>query len=184
MLAAFLLGAGALTILDIFFNIMEEVSWIHMWLDLAIPIVSATAVLFTWRFLMEMLQEKQSGLYEELMTARDDAKHWREETAALAEGLGKEITGQFNRWTLTDAEKDVAFLLLKGRSHKEIADIRKTGERTVRQQAASIYQKANLDGRAQLAAFFLENLLSNLPRPADEVPNEQLKRVAGKAGSD
>ena len=50
-------------------------------------------------------------------------------------------------------------LLLKGLSHKEIAAIRNVGEATVRQQAGSIYRKAGLEGRRDLAAFFLEDLL-------------------------
>jgi DNA-binding NarL/FixJ family response regulator len=53
----------------------------------------------------------------------------------------------------------VALLLLKGLAHKEIADARETSERTVRQQSLAIYRKAGLSGRAELSAFFLEDLL-------------------------
>ena len=69
---------------------------------------------------------------------------------------------QFERWQLTAAEREVALLLLKGLSHKEIAVLRDTSERTIRQQAQSIYGKSNLSGRAALSAFFLEDML--LPR--------------------
>jgi hypothetical protein len=54
-------------------------------------------------------------------------------------------------------------LLLKGFSHKEIARVRHTSTTTIRQQAASIYQKANLSSRAALSAFFLEDLLAPPP---------------------
>ena len=37
--------------------------------------------------------------------------------------------------------------------------MRGAGERTVRQQALAVYAKAGLAGRAELAAFFLEDLL-------------------------
>ncbi|MCB0322699.1 MAG: response regulator transcription factor [Bdellovibrionales bacterium] len=50
-------------------------------------------------------------------------------------------------------------LILKGLSHKEIADVRQTTEKTVRRQATSLYAKAGLENRAQLSAFFLEDLL-------------------------
>ncbi len=60
------------------------------------------------------------------------------------------------------SERDVALLMLKGLSHREIAIARDTSERTIRQQAQAIYAKANLSGRAALSAFFLEDLL--LPR--------------------
>ncbi|HJS34466.1 MAG TPA: hypothetical protein VJ766_03150, partial [Pseudoxanthomonas sp.] len=46
----------------------------------------------------------------------------------------------------------------------EIADLRGTHEKTVRAQSASIYAKAGLAGRSELAAFFLEDLL--VPRTA------------------
>jgi DNA-binding NarL/FixJ family response regulator len=43
---------------------------------------------------------------------------------------------------------------------KEIAEIRNTQEKTVRQQATTIYKKSELSGRQELAAFFLEDILS------------------------
>ena len=57
---------------------------------------------------------------------------------------------------------EIALLMLKGLSHREIAVTRDTSERTIRQQAQSVYAKTNLSGRAALSAFFLEDLL--LPR--------------------
>jgi DNA-binding CsgD family transcriptional regulator len=58
------------------------------------------------------------------------------------------------------AERDVALILLKGLSSKEIAAVRSTSERTVREQARCIYAKTNLRGRAGLSAYFLEDLLA------------------------
>ena len=72
------------------------------------------------------------------------------------------IERQFERWNLTTAEADIGLLLLKGLSHKEIADLRKTSERTVREQSRALYRKSSLSGRSSLSAFFLEDLL--LPR--------------------
>ena len=77
----------------------------------------------------------------------------------LLRGLGAAIDAQFDRWDLTDAEREVAMLMLKGLSHREIGAVRDTSERTVRQQAQAIYRKANLSGRTALSAFFLEDLL-------------------------
>lgn len=74
-------------------------------------------------------------------------------------GLAHAIDEQLDAWGLTPAEKEVAFLLLKGFSFKEIAPVRGTSERTVRQQGLAVYAKSGLAGRAELAAFFLEDLL-------------------------
>ena len=79
------------------------------------------------------------------------------------EGLGNLIERQFSQWSLSGAEAEVALLLLKGLSLKEIAELRETSERTTRKQAQAIYRKASIAGRAELSAFFLEDLLSPAP---------------------
>ncbi|MCK5396413.1 MAG: DNA-binding response regulator, partial [Gammaproteobacteria bacterium] len=73
--------------------------------------------------------------------------------------LGNVINQQFNDWQLTNSEKEVGRLLLKGLSLKEIAAIRNTLEKTVRQQASSIYKKAELNGRHAFSAWFIEDIL-------------------------
>ncbi|NUM89281.1 MAG: response regulator transcription factor, partial [Bdellovibrionales bacterium] len=90
---------------------------------------------------------------------RQEAEAWRAESRKYVEGLSAAIDQQLKRWGLTEAEKDVAFLLLKGLSFKEIAEARNTSEKTARAQSAAIYAKAGLAGRSELAAFFLEDLL-------------------------
>ena len=87
------------------------------------------------------------------------AETWRAESRKHVEGLAKAIDRQLTTWQLTDAEKEVAFLLLKGLSLKDIARIRNTSEKTARVQSTAIYTKAGLSGRSELAAFFLEDLL-------------------------
>lgn len=74
----------------------------------------------------------------------------------LSETTGK-IESDFKDWNLSDAEIAVGWLILKGFSFQEIADNRQTSERTVRQQAQAIYNKAGLSGRSELSAFFLED---------------------------
>jgi DNA-binding CsgD family transcriptional regulator len=104
--------------------------------------------------------EEQLALLRDLEVARLQGQRWRNESRALLAGLGEAIEAQFSRWNLTEAEREVALLLLKGLSLKEVAAIRATSERTIRAQARSIYTKAGLTGRAALSAFFLEDLLA------------------------
>ena len=66
---------------------------------------------------------------------------------------------QFEAWKLTRTEREVAMLLLKGLSFKEIASVRNTLEKTVRQQASAIYKKADVNGRHAFSAWFIEDLL-------------------------
>lgn len=73
------------------------------------------------------------------------------------------IRQQFETWSLTASEQQVAMLLLKGLSFKEIAAVRDTREKTVRQQASTIYAKSGVDGRHAFAAWFLEDFLATQP---------------------
>ena len=69
------------------------------------------------------------------------------------------IKWQFADWSLTPSEGEVALLILKGLSIKEISNARSTKEKTVRSQASAIYDKSNLGGRHELSAWFFEDLL-------------------------
>lgn len=93
----------------------------------------------------------------------------RSQEAALdvARGaLSDVIERQFQAWSLTPAERDVAFLALKGLDVAEIAEMRGAAPGTVRAQLTRIYAKAEVSGRAQFAAFFVEDLLGQGVTPA------------------
>ena len=64
---------------------------------------------------------------------------------------------------------------LRRRSHT-IANLRATSERTVRQRAKDVYRKAGLSGRAELSAFFLEDLLLS----SNHTDEERLCRMRGQ----
>lgn len=74
-------------------------------------------------------------------------------------GYVEVIHEQLEAWELSPTEKEVALLLLKGLSFEEIAGIRNTKEKTVRQQAIAIYRKSGLNGRHEFAAWFFEDFL-------------------------
>jgi DNA-binding CsgD family transcriptional regulator len=109
-------------------------------------------------------REEQLTLMRDLEVARLQGQRWRAESRSLLNGLGEAIEAQFSRWNLTEAEREVALLLLKGLSVKEISAVRATSERTIRAQSASLYSKAGLSGRAALSAFFLEDLLAPIEK--------------------
>jgi DNA-binding CsgD family transcriptional regulator len=104
-------------------------------------------------------REEALALAQQLEATRAEAARWRGEARDLLSGLGAALDRQFERWALSPAEKEVALLLLKGLSHKELAQVRSITEATARQQARAVYKKAGLSGRSELAAFFLEDLL-------------------------
>lgn len=120
-------------------------------------------------------QEEESLLLRrDLESIRAHSEQWRRDAAVHLRELGAAIQAQFEAWGLTPAEQEVGLFLLKGFSHKEIARLRRTNESTIRQQAASIYQKSSLNGRAALSAYFLEELLlPELPSRAAMAPPEK-----------
>jgi len=69
------------------------------------------------------------------------------------------IQDDFGSWNLSSAERDVAWFMLRGLPLKQIAGLRGTSERTVRQQAQSIYRKAGLESRSDLAGRVLERFI-------------------------
>lgn len=130
-----------------------------------IPVIGATVgVVLLFRTAARQ-REEQLVLLRDLEIARVQGQRWRSEARAMLNGLGDAIEAQFTRWSLTDAEREVALLLLKGLSLKEIASVRVTAERTIRAQAQSVYAKAGVTGRAALSAFFLEDLLAPIGSP-------------------
>lgn len=131
---------------------------LHLILEGTLMLLSAGAAGRLW-WELHRARSSVRRLEHDVGRARDEADRWREEASELLDGLGASIGRQFDRWDLTDAERSVALLLLKGLSHREAARVRDTSERTVRQQAREVYRKAGLSGRSELSAFFLEDLL-------------------------
>jgi DNA-binding NarL/FixJ family response regulator len=125
-----------------------------------VPIVVLSTIPILLIYRTFLVYRKQQVLTRDLNAARIQGRQWRDETRALLKGLGEAIDRQFLTWKLTEAERQVGVLILKGMSLKEIATVRVTSEGTNRAQARSIYAKAGLSGRAALSAFFLEDLLA------------------------
>jgi DNA-binding CsgD family transcriptional regulator len=126
----------------------------------AVSLSFAVLVFSRWRQSQQALNAAQASL---LATARELAERqverdlWRANAEQALAGFGLAIDRQFTTWQLTRAEREVA-LLLKGLGHKQVAASLGRSERTVRQQAVEAYRKAGVQGRSELAAFFLADL--------------------------
>jgi DNA-binding CsgD family transcriptional regulator len=85
----------------------------------------------------------------------------QDKTARLSGELLAVMRRQFERWQLSPSESEIALLMIKGLSMREIAQARDVKEKTVRQQATSIYAKSGYAGRHELAAHFIEDLMND-----------------------
>jgi DNA-binding CsgD family transcriptional regulator len=171
---AILTIVAALIAIDIVSDLLEHTDLAHVFLELIVALIAVGGIVYYARLALRE-RDHRRALSVELVRAegeqrrlRAEADAWRKEARDAVNGLSDAIDRQFVRWGLTNAEREVALLLLKGLSHKEAANARGTSERTVRQQSLTIYKKAGVTGRAELSAFFLEDLLA--PRTESEMP--------------
>ena len=171
VLLAFL-AVALFAAIDISADLREGTTFAHVAVEAAILLVGLLGSIFMTRRLVLALrharavQKEALALAEQLEATRAEANRWRSEARDLMNGLAAALDQQFDRWALSPAEKETALLLLKGLSHKEIAQVRSVSDATARQQARAVYKKGGLSGRHDLAAFFLEDLM--LPLEADE----------------
>ena len=156
---ASVLGVVALLAgLDLITDAREGVVLWHVLVEGSVAVASIFGVFYVLRGSVE-LKHRLDREADEFSNFKIEAELWRVESRKYIEGLSKAIDQQLTKWELSPAEKEVAFLLLKGLSLKEIADVRATAEKTARAQSAAIYSKSGLAGRSDLSAFFLEDLL-------------------------
>lgn len=158
-LTALLIAIAAFGATDLVLDRPSTIFSLHVGFELAFIALCLGGIAYVWRGWRGVRAE----LADSRQALRDrevERDRWRDEANRLLAGLGAAIEAQFERWGLTPAEKEVALLLLKGLGHKEAALVLERSERTVRQHAIAVYRKSGLAGRAELAAFFLEDLLA------------------------
>ena len=143
---------------DIYSDLKEGATSAHVIVELVIVSLAFIGTIIVWQDFFSM-QADLTRTKHELKSAKKESLEWIEKNQTLIKGLGSAIDIQMEQWQLTVSEKEIALLLMKGLSMKEIAEIRNTAERTVRQQSLAIYTKSGLSGRAELSAFFLEDIL-------------------------
>lgn len=156
--------AAALTSLDFLFD-PEVVPLSELIVDMIQNLILVGAMVASAFVVMRVstrvtnLETETTLIRRDLGQAQVEGEAWRRQSKKLMQGLSSAIQAQFDDWTLTPAESDIAGLVLKGLSTKEIALMRNTSDATIRQQAQGIYRKSGLANRAELSAFFLEDLL-------------------------
>jgi DNA-binding NarL/FixJ family response regulator len=157
-MAAMLLAITGVGIMDMVLDWPHDPGPVHVGIEVVFVVLCLGTAFYLgsgWYRSQQLAREIQK-VADSTRAERDT---WRERAQELLGGLGEAIDAQFREWTLTAAERETALLLLKGFSHKEVARLCHRGERTVRQHAVSVYRKSGLSGRAELSAFFLEDLL-------------------------
>jgi DNA-binding NarL/FixJ family response regulator len=152
--------AGPFDLADVLINFADEL----------LLLGAMAAVAWTMRR-VDDLADNQEALANNIARTIAQGEVWRAQRKTEIEALGRAIEDQFKVWRLTTAEIDIAGLMLKGASLKEIALARDTSEATIRQQAQAVYRKSGLSGRAELSAYFLESLFAVAETSAERRPD-------------
>ncbi len=162
LIAALLAAIVILKALDLRADMTENLPASHLAQEWALLILSLVGCIY---LVIEMRRRTRAmdRLKQSLTVNQEQVDSLGAELRAARAEHGKAVRREFEAWNLTESEQQVAMLMLKGLSLKEIAAIRDTREKTVRQQASSIYAKSGIDGRHALAAWFLEDFLFTPP---------------------
>ena len=148
-----------ISILDLIEDIENESGVSYLVVDVLYLVTMLGVLGYLWRYLPLTLKKTNLALTTQIVEKHKDIESWKQKAADTMKGFSQLISAQFDEWGLSNAEKEVALLLLKGLSIKEISYVRGTSPGTTRQQATSLYEKANISSRAELSAFFLEDVL-------------------------
>ena len=154
VLAIVVVASGA----DLVTDLSHGASIEHVVKEAGVVAISMIAIAWLLLGLRRQRLEIRS-LQQELETANTSQAQPRKYVLEARKKLGNVVAQQFSEWMLTGSEVEVGWLLLKGLSLKEIAIVRNTKEKTVRQQASSIYKKAGVTGRHAFSAWFIEDIL-------------------------
>ena len=158
VLVSILSAVFLLVTADIVGDSKEGVDLWHLVLEGSVGLISLFGIFYVLRDSFKT-RHNLIETNQKFSAYRVESEKWRAESRKYLEGLSSAIDEQLSKWGLTPSEKEVAFLLLKGLSLKDVANARNTSEKTARVQSMAIYSKAGLSSRSELSAFFLEDLL-------------------------
>ncbi|GGD63747.1 helix-turn-helix transcriptional regulator [Lacimicrobium alkaliphilum] len=160
VVATVLLIIMGLNTMDVFTDIQLGVPTWHIVSEGLIVLISGAMALYLI-YEMHNRSRRLLRLKQELTLSNQKIGQLTDDMKKARQQYSESVQQQLHQWQLTNSEKEVALLMLKGLNFQEISVVRSTKEKTVRQQASSVYAKSGLDGRHELAAWFLEDFIGN-----------------------
>lgn len=143
--------------LDVIIELKHTFSFEHIIVELLIFLSSLVGVVsLLYKYMIE--KKEKNELVEKLSSVNKEMEEWRNKVSKVSKDFFWAVEEQMEIWGLTKSEKDIAVLLIKGMSTKDIAELRGVTEKTIRTHATSIYRKSNLNTRYELASYFIEGL--------------------------
>jgi DNA-binding CsgD family transcriptional regulator len=155
----FVFALSLMTSIDVIEDIQEGLPFKHWFHE--VLIVVSSVLFISYKLWMAMRRDKTIKRFKnEVDSAILEVDFYKKKIHQMKINISSILDEQFKIWGLSKGESDIAILLIKGMSIKEIAELRGSSEGTVRQQCMHIYKKSKLENRNQLASYFLEDILS------------------------
>ena len=130
---------------DVVIDLTEgEAKSVHFYLETTFVVVMSVLFVFQIR--------EFNAMRSEITSTKKELSNLKKSTTEL-------INSQIDLLELTKAERDVAWLIIKGTSYKKIAELRGVSERTINQQVGSIFKKSNVANRHEFVSSFIEDLM-------------------------
>jgi len=98
----------------------------------------------------------------------------QEKNLVLSKKLNDMVQQQFDEWRLTSAEKEIAWLIIRGFAIKEIAMLRSVAQKTVHHQLTSVYAKSGARNRAEFTSSFIQLLFEDSSSKTEQQKSEQV----------
>lgn len=146
-------------LVDVVYDYREGASLAHLAVELFLVLASFMLITILSVGIWQQSRSNRQLKAELDRRSNEDQQVLSPSLVSARHELAKVVQEQFETWQLTQTEKEVSMLLLKGLSFKEIAAVRSTSEKTVRQQASAIYRKSGVSGRHAFSAWFIEDYL-------------------------
>lgn len=159
-----LIGIFLLVVTDITVEILRDSPFVEVFSKLVLQtsilgLIAYTTHLVWIKFAQQQIEKKI--IEKNLMQAQEEARTWRMRSKEFTNEFKQYIQHQLDQWGLSKSEKEIAILILQGKTSKEMAEFRFTSERTIRNQCRSIYEKSKFSGKNEFMAYFLERILKD-----------------------
>ena len=125
-------------------KLYETFELIHLLFEGFAVLAIGTGIWFTFQFL-QVLKEQAKEAEQNLYYLRTD--------------FDSLLNKKFESWGFTDAEREIAILVLRGFTNAQIAELRETKVGTVKVQIHKLIQKANSASRTDFMAVFMDEFL-------------------------
>ena len=146
-----------ITSIDIVRDLHEGLPLGHVLHEMGIAFLCLILSLYQFKIIRSK-SEKLKHIQNDFAQIHEENNQIKLQLKKLSGDFHQIINLQMEQWKFSESEKDIGKLIMKGLNMTEIAQIRQTSESTVRQQATSLYRKANVHNRQEFISYFLEDL--------------------------